>query len=150
MERCKRIGSYLLVVLLTIGMSRPVWSQATTFSNATLQGGYAFHNLAWGINNNGKGSVAAPFAFTGIWTFDGNGSVSATDTLNDPTGSGVITNRKYTGTYSVNADGTGTISMTIAPGITVGYTLNIASNGNLVEVITTRPGIVSTFTLEKQ
>jgi hypothetical protein len=44
----------------------------------------------------------------------------------------------------------GTIDVTIAQGITVHYTLALAENGDVIEVITTRPGIVSTFKLEKQ
>jgi hypothetical protein len=135
---------------MTIGVSSPLCSQSTVFNDATLHGRYAFHNLAWFVDTSQNPPVSAPFAFSGLWTFDGKGKLTATDTLNDPTGSGVITNRNYSGTYSVNHDGTGTIDVTIAQGITVHYTLALAANGEVIEVITTREGIVSTFTLEKQ
>ncbi len=154
MRNLRHTFLYTFAAFLLLTFCRPLVAQnmadTHSFSTASLNGSYAFHSLAWFVDTTVKPPQSAPFAFSGFWNFDGKGNLTATDTLNDPTGSGVVPNRRYSGTYTVNRDGTGAIEVSLGGGITVPYTLAIAANGNLIEVVTERPNIVSTFTLEKQ
>ncbi|MEW6207828.1 MAG: hypothetical protein AB1631_05635 [Acidobacteriota bacterium] len=81
-------------------------------SNSTLNGSYRYI-----FNGNGFATAAAPprptgatapFAAAGIVTFNGDGTLSGADTASLV---GTILNRAYTGTYTVNADCSGFISL---------------------------------------
>lgn len=78
-----------------------------TYSVRSLQGDYAV------VNHYGEGGNLA----LGIGTeqFDGNGSCQGTLLLNRPTATGTreLVPLTSTGTYTVNADGTGVIFLTV-------------------------------------
>ncbi|MBV8569031.1 MAG: hypothetical protein JO319_00320 [Acidobacteriaceae bacterium] len=104
-------------------------------SNATLQGDYSFTTTG---TLNG-----VPLATVGKSTFDGKGSFQSTETLSD---NGVISeNLPGTGTYTVNADCTGT-SM-----ISTGRASNfvIVDNGNEIQAINAAPGTVLITVLKR-
>lgn len=89
----------LLVFVTTILV---LSAQAATFSNASLQGDYTF------LGNRWTGDVNAPQGgVIGVMTFDGAGNFteSYTGMVNGSPVTGT-----FTGTYTVNSDGTGTIS----------------------------------------
>jgi hypothetical protein len=72
-------------------------------SEATLDGTYLFAADGVGI----KGNEQRPFAIAGYEVYDGNGKVKAVLSLNI-NGKQVIRNETVSGTYSVEADCTGT------------------------------------------
>ena len=75
------------------------------FSRASLVGTYASTNI-------GRGGLS-PVADVGIFTFDGNGGFSGVVDVNLPGASFLERNifrSSFTGTYTVNLDGTGTTS----------------------------------------
>ena len=72
-------------------------------SEAMLKGTYLFADDGVGI----KGNDHIPFAYAGYEVFDGQGKVKAVFTLNN-NGKKVIRNETISGTYSVEADCTGT------------------------------------------
>ena len=83
----------------------------------------------------------------GVITADGKGHfVSGTETFN--TGSQVCTNVELRGTYTVNANCTGTTSVTFTgqtEGCSGSFTQSmvIFGKGNLIKLISTAPGVVT-------
>jgi hypothetical protein len=75
-------------------------AQARQCSNTSLHGGYGFHGIAT------IAPAGTPRAILGLFTLDGKGTFSSTLTVND---NGVIRRTIDSGTYTVNADCTGTI-----------------------------------------
>jgi hypothetical protein len=78
---------------------------AAGFTNASISGGYAF-----GISGT---AVNSPEAGSGVVTADGNGNItSGEETVNI---GGISCHATLTGTYSVNANGTGIATVTATP-----------------------------------
>ena len=87
---------------------------ATNYSNASLTGVYGYSLFGWVLgpsspNNNGTDQ---PIDVVGVMWFDGNGTIKLHDT--DDIAGNVIqrgtADNPIVGTYTVNPDGTGTIS----------------------------------------
>jgi hypothetical protein len=85
----------------------PPTVKAAAFSNASLSGGYSFANSGETL---GPGSIK--FAEVGAITFDGAGGFKGNATMND---GGTICTATVTGTYSINADGSGSATLTQTP-----------------------------------
>jgi hypothetical protein len=105
------------VVALIMHVSQPC---AQAYDLSSLNGSYAdsFSGLA-PVSPNGPGNPVPisgylPDYAAGLWTFDGAGGLTARLVLNF--GGGLIFNTTWsqniTGTYSVNANGTGTMTFT--------------------------------------
>ncbi len=140
-------SSRQLCVFAFIVMVLIASAQAATFSNSSLQGTYAFLGNRWTADINApQGGVI------GIITFDGIGDMSESYTgmVN-----GSLVSGTFTGTYTVNPDGTGTINFStgwqwaivlnstsgkIAHGIQLLLTSNLGYN----EVGTSTAGLQST------
>jgi len=107
-------------------------------NNATLQGTFAY---------TVTGSfVAAPaplglYAEVGAQTFDGNGNTATTGMSNTI---GTVMPSATTGTYTVNADCTGTFMLQIAPGIASHYFFVIANAGSTYQAVCLDPVAVIT------
>ena len=71
--------------------------------------GFGFHTA----NAIGPAGPSAPFAAAGLATFSSNGTLSGADTASV---GGLILNRTYTGTYTLNSNCTGTITLSFCPG----------------------------------
>ncbi|HEY2498681.1 MAG TPA: hypothetical protein VGK24_16595 [Candidatus Angelobacter sp.] len=98
--------------------------QTGTFSNASLSGPFAFTIAGADVLS------ASPFAAGGILTSDGAGNISSgLEDFNDA--GSVSTNIGLTGTYSVAANGRGTLTMTTGLG-TFTFVLYPSSGGVLV------------------
>ena len=109
-------------------------------SEATLKGTYLFAQNGVEI----KGDEQRPFAIAGYEVFDGNGKVKGVDSSNF---NGEITrNERFSGTYSVNADCTGTA--TYSDGTR--YDQFIAPDGSILTFVLTKPseGVTSAFELQ--
>ena len=128
------------VALLSSHLSH---AQATsTFTNATLNDRYGFHVIA--LRSNGQ-----PFAISGYYQFNGTGTLSGKDTVSNGSPD-QISQRAYTGTYQVNADGTGTLQLNQSPSFQPIGNFTIVDGGKAVEIIFAVPGNMNAFTLRKQ
>lgn len=110
----------------------------------TLRGGYGF---------NGTGlffvapTVSVPNAAVGRLVFDGAGNVTGniTNSFN-----GEIFRLPSNGTYTVNADCTGTLNITLLNGFVITNDIVIVDEGKEVDVIQTNPGTAFTAVLKRQ
>ena len=108
-------------------------------SVASLQGTFAYTGTGFNVTPAG---AAAPFAEVGTQTFDGKGATTTTFTAS---ANGNIFQITFTGTYTVNPDCTGTMTLlTPAPNPTVTLFFAMADNLNEFHAIETLPGVVVT------
>ncbi|MBC8726366.1 hypothetical protein OKW38_006331 [Paraburkholderia sp. MM5496-R1] len=127
-------------------------------SNATLKGPYGFigHGVILGLLDSSN--VLHPFATQSILddvalvTFDGNGKFTRTDfgSINGvPKGGQITFNPAQTGTYSVNSDCTGTMSVVytaggpVPAGVVTDLNIVVTSDGTQVESVVYRASIPS-------
>jgi len=79
-------------------------STAKTYTMATLKGNYSFQADEW------TADASQPiYAGNGLFTFDGKGNVKGSSSSME--GGGTLQTQTFTGTYTVNSDGIGTISL---------------------------------------
>jgi hypothetical protein len=143
-------GSVALILLVVVGAAALPTVEAgyakdenasrAKCSNATLKGTYLFAQNGVEI----KGDEQRPVAIAGYEVFDGNGKVKGVDSSNF---NGEITrNERFSGTYSVNADCTGTA--TYSDGTR--YDQFIAPDGSILTFVLTKPseGVTSAFELQ--
>lgn len=108
-----------LLVLLSTAV--PLSAHAVTFTNASLKGSYSFLNNLWTAS-----SSTNQFAMVGVLTFDGVSSVSGSYTSISST---TVKTGALGGTYSVNSNGTGTITFTAGLTDEFAITLNSTASG---------------------
>jgi hypothetical protein len=99
------IAAASLAGLLALMGSHGVAASEAGFTLASLQGAYA------GVTTIGHNVGSA----TAVSTFDGEGNFSGSGVLNIPSPGGqrLIIPITYTGTYTVNANGSGTAALTV-------------------------------------
>ena len=104
----KRIFSLLFVLAVVVTTTSPVYAQC---SNATLTGSYGFKQQGFGLRNSKPAKLGnmIPFATVGVVTFDGAGNASFT--LTQVFSSGGDFFEAIPGTYTVNSDCTGTVTI---------------------------------------
>jgi len=113
-------------------------SEALKCSEATLRGMYLFAQNGVEI----KGDEQRPFALAGYEVFDGNGKVKGVQSANI---NGEITrNERFSGTYSVKADCTGTA--TYSDGTR--YDQFIAPDGSKLTFVLSKPSEIVTSGFE--
>ena len=136
----KRYVAALLVVVGVVGLVVGVLADGRGFaedenasrakcSDATLQGTYLFAQD--GVDVTGNDQV--PFALAGYEVFDGNGKVNTVFSAN--LNGKIIRNETLTGTYSVKADCTSTVSY--ADGTR--YDQFIAPDGSQLTFVQSKP-----------
>ncbi len=108
-------------------------------SNATLKGAYADQDTGTIVG-------VGPFAGVNVDTFNGKGkiTISGVSSLNGSVSAGV-----ETGTYQVNADCTGTYTVT-GGGITVDAFFVVDETGKELQIVITDPGTVINCIARKQ
>ena len=115
-------------------------------SNASLQGSFGFTST--GTLLALPPPLAGPFAEVGRQTFDGNGNTDGTATAS---ANGNIAKLTLQGTYSVNPDCTGSMTLFV---FELGGSFNadfvIDDDGAELRVILTDPGIVESRVYKKQ
>jgi hypothetical protein len=107
-------------------------------SAATLQGTFAYTSTGSFV---AAPAPLGPVAETGAQTFDGIGATSATGMSST---NGTIAPATSAGTYTVNADCTGTFILQIAPGIAAHYFFVITNDGSNYQAICMDPVAVIT------
>src|SRR5262245_46474393 len=132
----KRVATLIIVAGMLVGgsilalrlINAPKVEAQNSCTDASFQGafGYTFTGLA-GVN-------ALPFASVGRLVADGQGNVSGAETQSD---NGRISRRNYSGTYTVNADCTGSEVTNDNFGKTVKCDFVIVSSGREIQVIET-------------
>jgi hypothetical protein len=114
--------------------SKSASAQVTiTFSNASLTGDYVF---LVNVGDSDPTQPAVPgFAFAGgTFHADGNGNLTAGVEDQNSSTFGPVTNIAFTGTYSVNADGRGSATMTTATTSTpFKFVLTSSDRGQVIE-----------------
>jgi hypothetical protein len=105
-------------------------------SKATLKGTYLFAQNGVEI----KGNEQRPFAIAGYDVFDGNGEVKGVSSGNF--NGEVFRNDRFTGTYSVKANCTGTVTFSGGGAATQGD-MFIAPDGSTFAFVRTDPEFVS-------
>jgi uncharacterized protein (TIGR03437 family) len=113
-----------------------------TCSNAALSGSYGYALEGWTA-----GSGFTPFADAGQLTADGAGNLSAVDTAS---AGGTIIARVLSGSYQVNSDCTGSMSLQDSMGDTTHLDLTASSDSRQAGFIQTDPGTVITGNAQRQ
>jgi len=99
---------FQIVVLVAVTAIFAVPAHAVVFTNASVKGSYSFTLNRWIAD-----STLSQEGHLGVVTFDGAGNATASFTsMKD----GVLSTGTATGTYAINANGTGTVSLTGAGG----------------------------------
>jgi hypothetical protein len=137
------ITSVSTILAVALGLGSAASAQNNVCTNATLQGSFGYKSTGTLLKSYVLPPFAGPFAEVGIQTFDANdGTTSATATLSS---NGNIVSVTVTGTYTVNPDCTGTVTLLISPfNATVHANLVIDKNGNAFQAIETEPGLIVT------
>jgi hypothetical protein len=117
-------------------------------SKASLQGGFGYTATGTTLAPYVPPPFAGPFAEVGRQTFDGKGNTEATATL---TANGNIINVTIRGTYVVNRDCTGSMTLNVSPlGSTVHAAFVMDDDGAELRVIATDPGSSESRVYRKQ
>jgi hypothetical protein len=115
-------------------------------SNASLQGSFGFTNT--GTNIALPPPLAGPIAQIGRQTFDGRGNTHGIGTLS---ANGNIIRVTVQGTYVVNPDCTGSLTLNVSPfGSTVNVDFVIDDDGAEVRALVTDPGAIESLVFKKQ
>lgn len=115
-------------------------------SNATLQGSFGY--TATGTLLGAPPPFAGPFGEVGRQTFDGRGNTDAAATAS---ANGNIAKFTITGTYTVNPDCTGSMTLYVSPlGATAHLDFVIDKDGAEIRTIGTDPGEIETRVYRKQ
>jgi len=138
----------LISILFTSGSLLKVRA-GSGFDNNSLNGtyGFAFSGLTPSVSHPNKITMYDPFGVAGSWNFHGDGTLDGSDTL---TIDGSVISRTYSGTYSINSDGSGSAQFTTSNGVIHTRNLEIVNQGNIVEFVQTEVDILSAGSLVKQ
>ena len=117
MSKLRLVKSLLVLGIVALIMQVSV-PRAQAFDLSSLNGGYADSYQVLGPANSNQTlppiSTYSPYLTVALWTFDGAGGFTGRLVFN--VGGGVILNPDFnptvTGTYTVNANGTGTMNWT--------------------------------------
>jgi hypothetical protein len=150
-----RSALVLGIVALIMQVSLP---RAQGFDLSSLNGNYADSSVTL-VPETGQHPLVritayAPYTTLALYTFDGAGGLMGRSVLNF--GGGDIANTDFnqnvTGTYTVNANGTGSLNFTTAVGSQHRRHFVIGAGGNELKYIGTDPttGILSSGTMVKQ
>jgi hypothetical protein len=135
----------LLMLALALAASSAVTAQASVCNNSTIRGSYAFTIHGQIFIPNGPTLSIDGLAKT---TFDGEGNLTQLDAvaLNGNVAPGWASN---TGTYSVNPDCTGTMTVTNGNQPPVHLQIIVAQSGNTIHDMVIDPGFATTAEAER-
>jgi hypothetical protein len=131
---------FFVGISATISIMAPEAKAEGKCNLLTVKGSYGY------LNTGSFGVV--PLASVGTITFDGAGLVSGNDTNSF---GGTVSSNPFTGSYTVNADCTGTVAVSFFGGaFTINNNMVIVDNGKEIFVIETNPGSVATGVFKRQ
>ena len=133
----------LVLVTLALAASSAVTAQAGC-TDLTIKGSYAFTVHGQILTPNG------PLLVDGIarTTFDGNGNLTQVDAV-AINGHIPLVWRPGTGTYTVNSDCTGTMTLINAGQPTLHLAILVSQSGNHIHTVVTDPGFATTSDAER-
>jgi len=120
----KGIVAFTAVVLVGL-FTTPV--AGANCSQANLKGAYAVAGQGTLVASLPGIPAPAPWAESSLANFDGAGGFSGKGTVNI---GGAVLNITFTGTYTVNSDCTGDVTVNTNLGITVHHAIVVIGNGN--------------------
>jgi hypothetical protein len=154
-SRALRVLPGFVVLLALANAVQPVFADdedaaapreaARVCSNASLAGTYGFTFQGFALNPDG--THAAEFVGVGAETFDGHGAITRGRLIG--TTNGQPFTPTFTGTYTINADCTGSKTITIN-GQPSHYALVLVAGGREIETAQTDPGTLLAFTQVRQ
>jgi hypothetical protein len=157
MSKARLIRSALVLGIAALVMQVSV-PRAQAFDLSSLNGNYADSYQALVPANSRQVlppiTTYSTYYTVALWRFDGAGGFTGRLVLNF--GGGLIANTDFlqniTGTYTVDADGTGTMNWTVGGGEVARRHFAIGDGGNELKYISTNPtsGIQSMGTMVKQ
>jgi hypothetical protein len=134
-----------LATAFVLSFGSPAQAADKECSNATLKGAFAYTNTGF---ITAPAPIAGLFAGVGIQNLDGNGGTTATAWVSQ---NGNILQVTIKGTYTVNPDCTGTLTLQISPlGITSHAVFVIDADGAEFRAINTDAGSVITTVAKRQ
>jgi hypothetical protein len=151
----KRAAVMLLVfaglAALTGSKAFKLHAKPPACTTAILQGGYGAGTTGL-INTSGNPNdirirTFAPFAEAAYFIFDGHGNLSGSSTVDF---AGFISPVTFTGTYTVNANCTGNLTVDAGASGIVHRDLVIVDAGKEVEFVSTDRGVVIAGHMKKQ
>jgi hypothetical protein len=117
-------------------------------SNATLQGGFGYTATGTLLPTVAPPPFSGPFGEIGRQNFDGNGNTDGTATAS---ANGNIAKLTISGTFTVNADCTGSMTLFVSPlGATAHLDFVIDKDGTEIQTIGTDAGEIETRVYRKQ
>jgi len=127
------------VAVLALGVASSAYADDKGCSNNSLRGTFAYTSSG---SIASPPEIAGPFVEVGTQSFDGSGNTTATATLSQD---GNIVQVTITGSYTVNPDCTGTMTVQVSPiDATVHVSFVIDSNWDEFRAIETDSGLVIT------
>jgi hypothetical protein len=145
--------STVIVVIVTSVFAMGMGSKARAgenerCSNANLRGSFGYTSTGNLFPAYAPPPFAGPFAEIGRQTFDGRGNTEATATLS---ANGNIARVTIAGTYTVNPDCTGIMTLDVSPlGLRVNADFVIVRDGAEFQAIGTDAGVVETRVYKQQ
>lgn len=113
---------------------------------AMFKGGYSFNVNGTIFNGN---NLAGFYSVVGVLTTDGVGSVSGSDSISE--NGQVMTGRAFTGTYLVNPNCSGTVTLNYAGQTTpASFSIAVSDWGTQVAFLETDSGVVGAGNAMKQ
>jgi hypothetical protein len=142
-------NAVIFATVLVLGVApKAKAGQDKECSNATLQGSFGYTSTGTLLPSYVPPPFAGPFGEAGRQTFDGKGETRATATLS---ANGNITNVTIEGTYTVNRDCTGSMTLNVSPlDATVHAFFVIDDDGTEIRAIGTDSGLIETRVYKKQ
>lgn len=144
-----------LAIMLLVAANTFAADRSQAFSNADIKGSYGL--LSQGTSADPVAQISFPAVYVGIVSSDGNGNLQGNGTIN-PGGplSGLTPGQAVTltGTYSVDTDGTGSVTGSGAaandPPSVLGAGALVIESSNQIQVVSTQTDRVFYTTLIKQ
>lgn len=123
-------------------------SRVKDCSKATLRGSFGYTSIGTALDSYVPPPFAGPLGEVGRQTFDGKGHTDATATLS---ANGNIVKVTVEGTYTVNPDCTGSMTLNVSPfGSTVHADFVVGDNGAELRAIGSDSGLVESRVYSKQ
>ena len=126
------------IAMLLLGAAT-AWAQGnpTVCTNATLDGDYGF--IVTGMRPSAPGGPIEMIVGVAMTHFDGNGNLTQTDNIHGSISGFPAPDRKGTGTYSINADCSGTMTLSNPGAPTLTLRIVVVDNGNEVRAAVVDP-----------
>jgi hypothetical protein len=151
MKRNTKIVSVLCLLAVSMFYAQSLVAQEhpdKECSNDTLRGSFGYTSTGTLLPSFVPAPYAGPFAEVGRQTFDGRGNTDATAFTSSNGNPQAVT---VAGTYTVNPDCTGTMTLYVAPfGSTVHAYFVISDDGAEIRYIDTDSGVVESRVYHKQ